>query len=256
MNPAENPNRDAENQDLQQEAASHNREAPRRQPQPRYIRAHHEEYYMNVNMSILCIDQTWSPPTIVYQPVPNGQCYLVQIYRVLTTPPNYGGQNKVAFCSYHGGNTIYYFNQNLYIPFVSPVTGYSPTPGVSVVQSAVLTKGVSQINSSQLDTNPLYYNNYTVYPNKTGMPSFGFRISSLAAGNTAQGGGSYVSGSGVVPYLNPNGQETIFTLYNGQNDQAIAYYVWRKIDSCYSDSNCPAGYASGPEDLFLQQSHT
>ena len=193
------------------------------------------------------LDSSWSPPPpIVYTPDGSSQNISVSIYRASNAQTN-SGPSPVSF--YNN-----FFTQYLYLPLATTTTN-PVTTGTTLVQAFVLTRGVLATNSSELDATALYYTTNSIYQNKAGMPTFGFRSSTLALGSTTLPSGSnYISGAGVVDYQNTFGQEVVLA-FNDSAGTLLASYVWRKIDSCFVNGTaCPAGYASGPEDLFLQQS--
>lgn len=184
------------------------------------------------------LDAGWQPPPpIVFSPSSAASNLSIVIYRVSSPFDFYGNL----------------FTQYLYIPFASTTTSL-PSANLILFKTIVLTIGVSPSNAQALDATPLYYNTFSLYPNKAAMPTYGVRTSNLVAGTSASPAGmNYVSGPGIADYLTGNGQETIVNLKNSAGS-IIASYVWRKIDSTYSSDSCPSGTAGGPEDLFLQQS--
>ncbi|GAC1333386.1 MAG: hypothetical protein NVSMB14_00180 [Isosphaeraceae bacterium] len=193
------------------------------------------------------LDTTWSPPPpIVYLPVGSTQNLSVTIYRVSTSQPNTG---PTAFSFYNDAN-----NQYLYLPYTT--TSNDPvTPGTTITQAYILTKGVSSSIVPKLDATPLFYTTYSIYPNPPLTPILNFRASTLAPGSSALPSGSNdIFGAGVIDYLDPSGAQVVFALKDSAGS-TFASYVWRKIDPNFvSGTECSPGYASGPEDLFLQQS--
>lgn len=188
-------------------------------------------------------DPSYVGPSYIFTP-PGGLPgnLSLQIYRAALP----SGSGPAVFDFYSNG-----MSQYLYIPYIQTVTT-APTSTPKITQSNLLTNGVAScVPSPTLDASPLYYPTLTVQPAGTAWPSFETRINSLLAPASAPTA-SYVPGNAIVSYRN-GGQEVVLRLNNLPGLANPVCFAWRKLVVDYADAvSCPAGYAGGPEDLFLQ----
>ena len=188
-------------------------------------------------------DPTYQGPTYIYTPPSwTTNRFQIQLYRA-TLP---GGIGPSAFDFYSNG-----MSQYLYIPYVQ-ITTSSPNSTPTTVSTNIQTIGVASIGPPPtLNPAPLYYPTFSVWPAPTVFPTLAVRVTTLQAGSNTPPT-QFIPQSAVVDYLT-TGQEVTLRLNGIPGRTTPACYVWRKIFSnCPPSTTCPAGYACGPEDLFLQ----
>ena len=188
-------------------------------------------------------DPTYQGPAYIFTPpLSIGANIQVQIYRAAL--PNGTGPN--AFDFYSNG-----MSQYLYIPYIQQTSSATTSPPPAAATNIETIGVASSGPPPTLDPSPLYYPTYTFHPSPTVFPTLSMRIGAMTPGGLSAPLQYLPMSNATVDYRN-NGQEVILRL-NGIPGQATpACYVWRKIVNDYVDSVCPAGYACGPEDLFLQ----
>ncbi|GAC1333389.1 MAG: hypothetical protein NVSMB14_00190 [Isosphaeraceae bacterium] len=186
-------------------------------------------------------DPTYQGPTYIFTPPgPAPGNIQLQLYRAAL--PNGSGPN--AFDFYSNG-----MSQYLYIPYISvPTSPPNSTP--TITQTTILTTGIATGGSTPtLDSSPLYYPTYTVRPAPTVFPSLATRINSFQPPPAFANPTIPVE---ALIYYRSAGQEVVLRLNGIPGLLNPVCYVWRKILVDYVGATCPAGYAAGPEDLFLQ----